>query len=202
MMTIKTFVHNPFGENTYLVYNDGGDCIFIDCGALYEEEENKIRQFVSSHLLKPVAHLLTHGHLDHCFGAAFLYAEYGLSPMMDERDFTLYNGLMTQCRMFGMPTSFLRPQFPDAQSLTDLSALPFDVAIISTPGHTPGGVCYWLKEACILFTGDTIFAGGGQGRTDLPGGDVEHMQQSLNSVREFIRSQVQITCYPGHGPAF
>lgn len=199
---VKTFVHNPFGENTYLVYGEGEECIFIDCGALYREEENEIRQFVSSHHLKPIAHLLTHGHLDHCFGAAFLFEEYGLQPMVAEPDIPLYAALLEQCRMFGIPTSFLHAQFPDAQPLTDVALQLFGITVLPSPGHTPGGVCYWLNEASVLFTGDTIFAGGGQGRTDLPGGDDERMQESLWQIRQFIRSQAQITCYPGHGPCF
>jgi glyoxylase-like metal-dependent hydrolase (beta-lactamase superfamily II) len=71
-----------------------------------------------------------------------------------------------------------------------------EITVVHTPGHTPGGIC--LKHDNILFTGDTLFAGG-IGRTDLPGGSYEKL---LKSIKDKIMTlDEDITIYPGHGPA-
>ena len=67
-----------------------------------------------------------------------------------------------------------------------------------TPGHTPGSCCYLAGDT--LFSGDTVFAGGGYGRTDLPGGDELTMQRTLARLETALPRPV--TVYPGHGPSF
>ena len=77
----------------------------------------------------------------------------------------------------------------DIIQIEDLS-----IKVIHTPGHTKGGVCYMYRD--MLFTGDTLFAGS-MGRTDLYGGNEEHMN---NSLRKLSEMEENLTIYPGHGP--
>jgi glyoxylase-like metal-dependent hydrolase (beta-lactamase superfamily II) len=70
---------------------------------------------------------------------------------------------------------------------------PFTV--LHLPGHTPGSAAFWDKEAGVLFTGDTLFAGN-YGRTDLPGGNEEQMAASL---RRLLAMDANIKVCPGHG---
>jgi len=70
------------------------------------------------------------------------------------------------------------------------------VRVLSTPGHSPGSVCFLDETGTLMFSGDTLFCGG-MGRTDLPGGDVRLMRESLNRLRALDPS---IRVIPGHGP--
>jgi len=69
--------------------------------------------------------------------------------------------------------------------------------VFETPGHTPGGVCYYFQTSKALITGDTLFAESA-GRTDLPGGDAAMLQLSLKRLKGFSDD---VGVYPGHGPA-
>jgi hydroxyacylglutathione hydrolase len=68
--------------------------------------------------------------------------------------------------------------------------------VLHTPGHTEGSVCLYDTDEGLLFSGDTLFAGG-WGRVDLPGGDPDAMVESLGRVLE-LEDGVRV--YPGHGP--
>lgn len=194
-MDIKRFTHNPFQENCYIV-SEGSEAIVIDCGACFPQEEDAIRSYLTNNHLTPHLHLLTHAHLDHMFGARFLFDEYGLLPTMHQKDLPLFKGFGEQCRMFGFPLPKDAPS--EAQTIGELP-LSLDngsiqIDVIETPGHTEGGVCYRIGDA--LFTGDTLFAGS-IGRTDLPGGDYATL---VTSLRKLAAIDSLLTIYPGHGP--
>ena len=72
-----------------------------------------------------------------------------------------------------------------------------DIQVIHTPGHSPGGVCFYLPQAGCLFCGDTLFAEG-VGRTDLPGGDFDQLKQSV--VERLFTLPPETRVLPGHGP--
>ena len=87
-------------------------------------------------------------------------------------------------------------RFVDDKSILTLGKE--EIKVISTPGHSPGGVCYYIPSAGMVITGDTLFAGS-IGRVDLPGGNGTAL---LNSVRDKLMSLPPSTIvYPGHGPA-
>ena len=84
----------------------------------------------------------------------------------------------------------------DALYADVLSVAGLDFKVLHTPGHTPGGVCLYLKQEGITFTGDTLFDGG-YGRTDLPGGDIMALEHSLQTLLASLPSETRF--YPGHG---
>lgn len=71
----------------------------------------------------------------------------------------------------------------------------FKFNIIKTPGHTSDSITFYFKENNIMFTGDFIFKGT-IGRTDLPTGDIEVMEKSIEKIKKYDKD---ITFYPGHG---
>ena len=100
--------------------------------------------------------------------------------------------------MNSLPPEYSTVTVPSKNLKTDLrnfSFLTFHFSFIPTPGHTPGGVCYFFPQEKLLLSGDTLFAGS-IGRTDLPGGDMATLMRSLDSLRSLPEDTVVI---PGHG---
>ena len=80
MTTIKKFVFNPFQENTFLLYDDSGECIIIDPGCYEPHEKEEMTKFMETHELKPVRLIYTHCHVDHILGNNFIVDTFGLNP--------------------------------------------------------------------------------------------------------------------------
>lgn len=195
-MSIQPFYNNPFQEACYVLSDFGeayspGAAIIIDGGAYRAAEEERLRRFIAEKQLRPVAHLLTHGHLDHCFGARFIYEEYGLLPIVPDADIPLYRSLQEQADLFGVP--LLHEPLDACIALSDAEV--HGITAIATPGHTQGGTCYYFASEGVLFAGDTLFQGG-YGRTDLPGGDYATLMCSL---RRLALLPADTRVYPGHG---
>jgi len=192
-MTVKPIYCNPFREACYVVSEDR-NAVIIDCGAYSSSDEDQIARYVKSAGLTIIAHLLTHAHLDHVFGARWVYEYLGVMPHMKEADNELYSRVREQAEMFGLPLNAEPMEgyipLPDKQLL--LAGFPA-IDIIPCPGHTPGGVSYRIRDT--LFTGDTLFQSG-IGRTDLPGGDYA---QLMNSLARLMTLPENLKVYPGHG---
>ncbi len=139
---------------------------------------------------KEVEILLTHAHVDHIGAIAELMLDLGVKTVrLHGADNELYFS----------PENHLLPYVPAAKGLpqpvNEFECADFEA--IHTPGHTPGGVCYYFKNFPVLFTGDTIFAGS-IGRTDFPGGNLDVL---LESIREKVMSLPDdLVMLPGHGP--
>src|SRR5574344_592798 len=80
MITVKSFEFNFFQENTYLVYDETGEAVLIDCGCYRKDEEKELSTFISDYKLTLKHLLCTHLHLDHIFGNPFILRTYGLTP--------------------------------------------------------------------------------------------------------------------------
>lgn len=210
MLKIQTFVNRPIDENTYVVSEavgiapqaeEGGvrPCIIVDCGALHPADWTAIGDYIAREGLSPVAHLLTHGHFDHMFGAQWVVETYGLHAMIHAADRAIYESATAAASaLFHRPMVFDVPQlggFYDEQSTFALGS--HKLSVIHCPGHTPGGCCFYCKEEGVLFSGDSIFRGG-IGRTDLPGGNHAALMESLSKLAATLPEEV--TIYPGHGP--
>ena len=76
MITIKTFVFNPFQVNMYLLYDETKECVIVDAACMSDDEERRIVKFISSNNLKPVHLISTHPHIDHVAGNKFIYENY------------------------------------------------------------------------------------------------------------------------------
>lgn len=198
MLEIRTFQCNMLQENCYVVSDESGECVIIDCGAYYEAERQAIVQYIRENHLVPKHSLLTHAHLDHCFGVDTIYAEFGLQPEVSDDDFQLYGTLDRQAETFYQLK--LDREYPDAtdEPVVHEQTITFGshaLQVIATPGHSRGSVCYYCAEEAVLFSGDTLFRST-IGRTDLPGGNRFLIIQSL---RHLAMLPDQTKVYPGHG---
>ena len=110
MINIQRFEVNPLQENCYVVSDDSRECVIIDCGAYYDEESIAIDNYLRKQQLKPVHLLATHGHLDHNFGNAHLFRQYGLKVEICAGDQQLVERLPQQAAaLFGMEISDDQP---------------------------------------------------------------------------------------------
>ena len=195
-MDIKLIQCNMLGENCYIVSDDTKECVIIDCGAVSVMEQQAISEYISGNGLKPVAHLLTHGHFDHMMGSKWVSEKYGLQPVICERDAELYKDFRRDAESVGYVIDYEAPVI--GRCLNDGDTVTFGNTtfhVINTPGHSKGSVVYYCKEENVAFTGDTLFRGS-IGRTDLPGGS---MFQMINSLRLLQQLPDETHLYPGHG---
>ena len=199
MMNIQRFEVNPLQENCYVVSDDSRECVIIDCGAYYDEESIAIDNYLRKQQLKPVHLLATHGHLDHNFGNAHLFRQYGLKVEICAGDQQLVERLPQQAAaLFGMEISDDQP--PVGRLLNDGDTITFGqhtLQVIATPGHSHGSCLFYCKEEGVVFSGDTLFRMS-IGRTDFPEGSWQQMEQSLAKIAGTLPKDTVV--YPGHGP--
>ena len=197
-MLVTGFPAGAFAANCYVVAPaPGEECVIIDPG---QDAERGIEELLARYRLKPVAALLTHGHIDHMWSVGPVCGAKGIPAWIHPADRALLAdpagglGLNVGQELFGGIT-FTEPD--DVRELTD--GLTLDLAGVTltvghVPGHTPGSVTFGGESS--LFSGDLLFAGS-IGRTDLPGGDHRAMLKSLAAVLTLPDDTVVL---PGHGP--
>ena len=196
MLNIKRFACNMLQENCYIASDDTKECVIIDCGAYYEEERKAIVDYIRDNELVPKHLIVTHGHLDHNFGNNTIYEEFGLKPEVAAKDENLMNGFKEQAEKFyGLALGYDFPPFGKLLSENDVISFGnHKIAIIETPGHSRGSVCYYCSEENVLFSGDTLFDMS-IGRTDFKGGS---MMQIIQSLRHLAQLPDETVVLPGH----
>ena len=185
-------------ENCYVVSDDTGDCVVIDCGAYFDNERAAIVNYIRDNQLNPVHLLVTHGHLDHNFGNNTIYDEFGLKPEASEMDDNLMRALGRQAEvMYSMRLNY---DFPEVgKHLTANETITFGthkLRVLTTPGHSRGSICFVCDAEKVVFTGDTLFRMS-VGRTDFEGGST---QQIIDSLHRLAKLPDDMVVLPGHGP--
>lgn len=196
-LRIQRFVCNMIHENCYVVSDAARECVIVDCGAFYPEEQKAITDYIRDNQLKPVRLISTHGHFDHNIGNEAVFSAFGLSPEMSADDVELYNQLAKQAEaMVGAQWEGLVPTVKTTLKAGDtISFGDHNFTVIETPGHTPGGLTFYSEQDHLAFTGDTLFQGS-IGRTDLQGGSMFQMIQSLRMLAQLPDDTIIL---PGHG---
>ncbi len=174
----------PLMANGYIIYKDKDSGVIIDAGGYGE-----IAKILEQEKITPKYLLLTHGHFDHCSGARE-FQEQGVKVLFHKADDPIIKkGLYT--RDFDM---VYRPFSADAFfEEKELALGDLTINVIFTPGHTEGSVAFAINDC--LFTGDTLFYHN-VGRTDLEGGSITKLKESLNKLLALPRDY---KVYPGHG---
>ncbi len=197
MISVKTLVFNPFGENTYLVYDDTGECLIIDPGCADSQEEELLQQTIEQEKLQPVRLLNTHCHIDHVLGNYFVSRHYNLPLEIPAHEQEVLASVPSYAPAYGF--AGYRHVEPE-NLLHDGDLISFghsSLQVIAVPGHTPGHIALASKEEHLCLAGDVLFDGS-IGRTDLPGGDFNTL---IRSIQERLFALPDDTVvYPGHGP--
>ena len=170
---------------------NGIEALAIDVGG----DPADMLAFLSRNNLKLLAILITHRHFDHLYGVAALQKVLDVPCYLPSGEDVLRDSEAAQGGIWGMP---MVPAFSET-SLSDGRTRigSFEITVLNTPGHTPGSVSYYIREAGCVFTGDALFYRS-VGRTDFPMGD---HQKLLASIRENLFTLPPETIvYPGHGP--
>lgn len=182
--------------NCYFLYRDGSlegekEAVVVDPADNGLELFNALKQ----QGLKVSAILLTHGHFDHILGVAKLrqlshcklYASEDEAELLSDED-------LNQSRAFGCLCSATADVLLKDNEEFSIAGINFKM--LKTPGHTAGSCCYYIEEAGILISGDTLFEGS-VGRSDFPTGSASTLVQSVKE--RLLPLPGNTVVYPGHG---
>jgi len=187
-MKIEMITTGFYFTNSYIISNDKNECIIVDPGLGYGEAAKAIKA-----KYKPLAILITHGHMDHIDGIKFfsdlpIYLYKDEKRVFDDDNLNLYSSI-------GRTSPFVESNLNIklVSDLEEINISDFKFKVYHTPGHTMGSCCYLMGDE--LFTGDTLF-NESCGRCDFPGGDYSQMEESLARIMRLFKDNVK--CYPGH----
>jgi glyoxylase-like metal-dependent hydrolase (beta-lactamase superfamily II) len=202
-MLIAGFSAGPWSTNCWVVSPGANqECVVIDPGF---DSAERISQIISENNLKPVAVMLTHGHIDHMWSVTPVADGYGIAALVHAADRQLIadpvSSLSDESKLL---VKTLGGTFTEPQQLKEfsenqmLSIAGMNIEVLCAPGHTPGSVMYKFDdvEQPVLFSGDVLFQGS-IGRTDLAGGNWQAMQATLETVVVPLADDLPVLC--GHG---
>ncbi len=199
-MNIKIFEFNPIAVNTYVLYDETGECVIIDAACFFPNEQQELIKFINEKKLV-VKHLLnTHLHFDHVFGVNFIEAQFDVKMKAHKADKFLLANMEQQMVMFGFPAN--GDYIPTLTNYIDENdIIEFGnqkLTIMHVPGHSPGSLVFYNKQEGVVVSGDVLF-NGSIGRTDLPQGDHNSLIDGIK--RKILTLPDNTVVYPGHGPA-
>jgi len=198
-MNVNMMTVNPFGENMYILWDETSlEAAVVDPGMMRDGEREMVTKIITDNHLTVKHVLLTHLHIDHITGARWLADQTGADVCGSMLDAQLGRELPDQIAQFGINIECDALTIDRNLADGDVITLGDEmIQVLHVPGHSPGGLAFYLPESALLISGDTIF-NGSVGRTDLWGGD---MAQLLNSIREKIYTLPDETVIAsGHGP--
>jgi glyoxylase-like metal-dependent hydrolase (beta-lactamase superfamily II) len=198
-MILESAAVGPFFKNGYVVgCENTRQAVFIDPG----DEVEQLLAFIASEQLAVTHILLTHAHVDHVSGVAEAKRALGVPIYLHKDDLFLYQNAVRTGMMFGLTVEEPPPVDVFYEGEGPIVFGGYQVRVVHTPGHCPGGVCLAIAKQGDtspphLFVGDTLFAGS-IGRTDLPGGDYKTLLKAITEVLFAFPDESIV--YSGHGP--
>lgn len=189
MIQIEIFPLGPLQTNSHLLHN-GSEAIAIDVGG----DPAPMLRFLQEKNLTLTHIFCTHLHFDHTYGVAALSKATGAPILAHEGDAFMLKSELGLGGSWGLPSQpsygFTRLE-PGAYTY-----LGSPCKVLSTPGHSPGGLSFYFPEAGLVVVGDTLFQRS-VGRTDFPGGDLETLMRSIHT--QLFVLPPETLAYPGHG---
>ncbi|WP_372950244.1 MBL fold metallo-hydrolase [Mariniphaga sp.] len=197
MLKIEKFVVNPLQENTFVLSDETGECIFIDPGFYFDVEQKEIIDYVADNNLKPLKITNTHCHFDHIMGVEFIRNHFKIPFYAHSDDAFWVKQAIFQGKMFGFEMEPVQAPEYFYQENETLKFGNTELEIIHVPGHSPGHVVFYSEQENLLIAGDVLF-NGSIGRTDLPGGNYETLISGIKEKLFKLPDETKVYC--GHGP--
>lgn len=196
MLHVQYFTFNPIQENSYVIYDESGECAIIDPGCYGAGEQAVLKKFITENKLKPVKLLLTHAHVDHVPGLGFVAGTYGLVPEYHAFEIPVLKAVPSYSDRYGMIINDIPEEYRLLKEGDTVHFGNTELNVLFTPGHSPGSLCYHSAADNVLIAGDVLFQGS-IGRTDLPGGDFKTLMSSIANILFNLPGNTEV--YPGHG---
>lgn len=197
MLTVHTFIFNPFQENTYVLFDETNECVIIDPGCFVDNERKELTDFIEAHNLTVKMLLNTHCHIDHVLGNYFVKEQYKTKLYIHAKDEPVLKSVKVYAPNYGFAT--YTEAEPDAY-LDEGDSVSFGnqhFTVLFVPGHSPGHIAFYNEKQKTVMAGDVLFKNS-IGRTDLPGGNHATLIDSIH--QKLFTLPDDVTVYPGHGP--
>ncbi|CAG9336303.1 unnamed protein product [Blepharisma stoltei] len=193
MAIVETLPVGPLQCNMVIIADPVTlEAVLIDPGG----DADQIIQLIDSRGFKIKQIIITHGHVDHILAAPEIEKHTGAPVYYNANDRNLWLSISLQCLFLGVQAPKKCP--PPKNNLEDGDILQVrNGRVIHTPGHTQGSLCFYFEADKLVCTGDTLFMSG-VGRTDLPGGNMQQLMQSLHEKVMTLPDDTRVI--PGHGP--
>ena len=197
-MEIKSFVFNPFYENTYLLWDDTKEGIVVDPGCYESYEVEELVSFIESAEIKIKMVVNTHCHIDHVLGNYAITSHFKCPLWIPEGEMDVLRAVVAYAPQWGIQR--YTEVAPD-KLMTESDKIDFGNTVLKSvlvPGHSPGHLMFLHEDSQRIIGGDVLFRGS-IGRTDLPGGDHQQLLSQIKSKVYTLDEDIEI--YPGHGPS-
>lgn len=199
MLVVKSFVFNPFAENTYVVHcTETLKSMIIDPGCRMANEEAALKNYIQSEQLEPVLLLNTHCHIDHIMGNGFVSNTWNLPLHLHQGEEETMNFSSVWGKTYGLE---IGDQPVERVYISDLEHIKVgheSFQVLFTPGHSVAHISLYHAAQHILFSGDLLFRQG-IGRYDLPGGNLQILEQSIRNRLYTLPHETKV--FSGHGPS-
>ncbi len=197
MLVVKSFTFSPVQENTYVLYNEQKQCCIIDPGCYFPAEKDELKTGIEKAGLTPVLLLNTHCHLDHVFGNKFVHDIWGLDLHIHEKEKPVLDFAPLSGERWQLPFDNYEGPLVYLKEGNFIKIGEDALEIRFTPGHSPGSISFYSAENGFIIGGDVLF-NRSIGRTDLPGGSMETLMDSIRT--QFFTLPDETKVYSGHGP--
>lgn len=193
-MIIKTFPSGPFETNAYVIGCPATkQAVIIDPA---QGSSKPVIAFLSENDLTPIIILITHSHWDHIIDTAILKNHFNIPVCIHALDRPNLEKPGSDRLPCPIPYEGVVPNRL-LQEGDEVNVGNIRFKVIHTPGHSPGGVCFYCADEGVLISGDTLFRGS-IGNLSLPTANAELMWQSLAKLSKLPPETI---AYPGHGPS-
>ncbi len=198
MLEIYSFAFNPFQENTYVLFDETGECVVIDPGCSDSEERAELASFVDEHHLSVKLLLNTHCHVDHVLGNYFVKEKYKVKLLIHKNDEPILRAVKVYAPNYGIAdyTEGLPDDYLEEGQIIRFGNT--ELKVLFVPGHSPGHVAFYHEKSKSVIGGDVLFYNS-IGRTDLPGGNFDTLIESIHQKLFTLPDDTRV--FPGHGPA-
>lgn len=195
-MQVHTFTFNDFLEKTYIVSDETLECVIVDPGCHSKKEVGELIDFVEQKKLKPVKIINTHCHVDHVLGVDALKNHFNIKFHASKDDKYLFDNLVPTARNFGI---IIRKAPKIDVYISGENTIEFgnsSLQVLEVPGHSVGHLAFYSEKEKFVISGDVLFKDS-IGRTDLPGGDLDVLLDSIRT--KLLTLPDDVTIFPGHG---